>query len=228
VTRHARFLLVPALAAVALPLAACSSKSSGGDGAIAVTASDKSCKVAKTELAAGSHTFAVTNKGNDVTEVYVYAKGDRVVGEVENIGPGTSRDLDVDLGGGTYEVACKPGMKGDGIRTQISVSGKEKAVPVPSRTVAVEAFDYGYNGLADLTIEKGTTVEFTLRNTAPELEHELEVLKPDGKALGEIGPTKPGKTGSVVLTFSKPGTYMVECGIDDHLEHGMKAKLTVT
>ena len=76
-----------------------------------------SVEVARTDLDAGTSTFAVKNDGDDVTEVYVYADGDEVKGEVENIGPGTSRDLDVDLTAGEYEVACKPGMKGDGIRT---------------------------------------------------------------------------------------------------------------
>ena len=91
------------------------------------TAADDSCDVDRTELEAGAVTFAVTNKGSSTTEVYVYGEEDgaytRVVGEVENIGPGTSRDLEVDLAGGSYEVACKPGQTGDGIRTPITVSG---------------------------------------------------------------------------------------------------------
>ena len=58
-----------------------------------------------------------------VTEVYVYGPNNRVMGEVENIGPSTRRSLVVDLPGGDYEVACKPGMTGDGIRTPIHVSG---------------------------------------------------------------------------------------------------------
>ncbi len=48
-------------------------------------------------------TFEVTNKGSKVTEVYVYGEqgGEftKVISEVENIGPGTSRDMSVDLGG---------------------------------------------------------------------------------------------------------------------------------
>ena len=38
------------------------------------------------------------------------------MGEVENIAPGLSRDLHVELPAGTYETACKPGMIGKGIR----------------------------------------------------------------------------------------------------------------
>ena len=100
--------------------AGCSSKADDAD-KVAVTATETACEVATTDLAPGSTTFSVTNDGDQVTEVYVYGEGDRIEGEVENVGPGTSRDLTVDLDEGTYEVACKPGMTGDGIRTEITV-----------------------------------------------------------------------------------------------------------
>ena len=84
---------------------------------------DAAKEFARTDLTSGSTTFAVTNKGTEVTEVYVYGDDDKVMGEVENIGPGTSRDFTVDLSAGSYEVACKPGQVGTGIRTPITVSG---------------------------------------------------------------------------------------------------------
>lgn len=109
---------------VAAPLAACSGSSGP---TVAVQATETACEVADTSLAAGSTTFSVHNNGSKVTEVYVYApKGttfSKVVGEAEDIGPGTTRSLDVDLSKGSYEVACKPGQKGDGIRTRITVTG---------------------------------------------------------------------------------------------------------
>jgi iron uptake system component EfeO len=42
--------------------------------------------------------------------MYVYGAGDRIVGEVEKIGPSTSRELIVNIPPGQYEIACKPGM----------------------------------------------------------------------------------------------------------------------
>jgi iron uptake system EfeUOB component EfeO/EfeM len=122
-------LRAPALLVTALlagpALAACGGGPSGPS--VEVTAGDSSCAVAKTSLAPGKTTFAVHNDGSKVTEVYVYAKSGsgftKTVEEAENIGPGTSRDLTVDLSAGTYEVACKPGMTGDGIRTRITVAG---------------------------------------------------------------------------------------------------------
>jgi uncharacterized cupredoxin-like copper-binding protein len=208
-------------------LAGCSSKTKDAD-SVAVTATDSACEVATTELSSGTTTFDVTNKGNDVTEVYVYGEGDKVMGEVENIGPGTSRDFTVELGAGTYEVACKPGQKGDGIRTEITVSGTATTEAAAGRTVAVEGYDYGYHGMMDFTAEEGETVEFTLTNTATDEQHEFEVIGPDGNAIGEIGPTDPGKTASVTLTFTAPGTYTYECGITDHAEKGMKGTFTVS
>ena len=63
-----------------------------------------SCR--RTELAAGITTFAITNAGSQVTEVYVYAEGDRIVTEKENIGPGNElTSLAVDLAQ-RAQVAC--------------------------------------------------------------------------------------------------------------------------
>ncbi|MGN6245350.1 MAG: cupredoxin domain-containing protein [Motilibacteraceae bacterium] len=126
-----RSLLLLTVALAAAPaLAACGSDSGAGTGAgsgsVAVTATDTTCEPASTALAAGKTTFEVTNKGAKTTELYVYAaSGDaftKVVGEVEDVAPGTSRQLGAQLSAGTYELACKPGQSGDGIRTKITVS----------------------------------------------------------------------------------------------------------
>ncbi len=96
--------------------------SSDNGEAVAITASDTACDVAKTTLAKGSHTFEVENAGKVVTEVYVYAPGDKVVTEKENIGPGTKAKFTVKLDPGSYEIACKPGQKGNGIRQPLTVT----------------------------------------------------------------------------------------------------------
>lgn len=208
-------------------MGACSSDASTED-AISVSSSDSECTVAKIQLDAGESTFRVKNEGGDVTEVYVYGDGDEIKGEVENIGPGTSRSLTVDLTKGTYEVACKPGQKGDGIRTKITVTGSGgTATPKPSEVVAVSAMDYSYDGLDGAEFEQGATVKIRMTNDAPGEKHELEVFGPDGGVLGEVGPTKPGATGHVVLTFDEPGKYRFVCGIDDHEEQGMTGTFTV-
>lgn len=55
----------------------------------------------------------------------LYGTGDRIMGEVENVGPGLTRRLIVEVpDGGTYTTACKPGMVGDGIRAPFAVTGQ--------------------------------------------------------------------------------------------------------
>ncbi|UGQ11675.1 EfeM/EfeO family lipoprotein [Yinghuangia sp. ASG 101] len=134
---------VAAMAGAALlgipALAACSSDS--GADTIKVSASDGKCEVAKTDWTAGKNTLKVTNKGKQITEVYVYAQGDRIVTERENIGPGISADITFDIKPGKYQVACKPGMKGDGIRQDITVAGVSSEKPLDPRLAKAVA-DY--------------------------------------------------------------------------------------
>ncbi|WP_405176974.1 cupredoxin domain-containing protein [Nocardia sp. NBC_01377] len=114
-------------AAVVLPMAlvSCTSKSESSAGDITVTTNDSSCEVSPNSATTGNTTFRITNNGTKVTEFYVYGAGDRVIGEVENIGPGLTRQLIVAVSDpGTYQTACKPGMVGDGIRTDFVVTGE--------------------------------------------------------------------------------------------------------
>ncbi len=109
-------------------LAACTENSTGeaagdGDRAFTVTASDDACDVSGAEAPSGALRFDVTNTGSQVTEFYVLADdGLRIIGEVENIGPGVSRSLTIKAPAGDYVTACKPGMKGDGIRAAFTVT----------------------------------------------------------------------------------------------------------
>ncbi|GAA3511912.1 iron uptake system component EfeO [Streptosporangium album] len=130
--------IVLAAAGLALAaLSACSSEPQAGgagsatsapaeDGKISVAATDTECKVAVSEVSAGTSTFAITNTGSKITEFYLYAAGDRVMGEVENIVPGLTREVIVELPAGAYEATCKPGMVGNGIRNPLKVSGEHK------------------------------------------------------------------------------------------------------
>lgn len=225
-TRTARPIATLAVVlACASLVVGCSKKDASG--AVAITATDDACKVADTTLSSGETTFAIDNEGTKTTEVYVYGPKDKIMGEREDIAPGTSADLTVKLGKGTYEVACKPGQKGDGIRTEITVTGKALAAPKVDRTVTFTAHDYGYDGLANLTVAEGETVRFVMTNTATDIDHEFEVKEADGTVLGEIGPTKPGKTAEVTLTFDQSGTIDYVCGIEGHEAKGMKGNFQV-
>ena len=138
-----RTLVALGLTAVAsATLSACADKPDAASGAIAVAASDSACSLSSTKLKAGPSTFKVTNKGSRVTEFYVYADGDRIMGEVENIGPGLTRNLVVDLEKGSYQGACKPGMVGDGIREKITVTGQAAKALSDSQELKAAAASY--------------------------------------------------------------------------------------
>lgn len=95
----------------------------GDERSLTVSASDEACEVSAGTAPSGNLTFAVTNDGSQVTEFYLLASdGLRIVGEVENIGPGLSRDLVLTAPPGDYFTACKPGMVGEGIRGEFNVS----------------------------------------------------------------------------------------------------------
>jgi iron uptake system component EfeO len=83
-----------------------------------------SCATSVDSAPRGSVVFTVKNSGDQETEFYLLSEdGSRVVGEVEHIGPDTSRDLTVSLEPGTYFTVCKPGMTGDGVgRAEFTVT----------------------------------------------------------------------------------------------------------
>ncbi len=91
---------------------------------IEVKATDDACTLSATRAPAGTVTFQVRNAGSKVNEFYVYGPGDRILGEVEDISPGLSRELKVEVTeAGTITTACKPAMAGDGIRAPFTVGG---------------------------------------------------------------------------------------------------------
>ncbi|MEU6082990.1 iron uptake system protein EfeO [Streptomyces sp. NPDC047108] len=117
-----------AAAVVLTAVAGCAEKSDAkSSDAVEVTASDSACEVSKKEFPAGHVKLAVENTGEKVTEVYIYAPGDRIVTERENIGPGTTAEITAEVKAGAYEIACKPGMKGQGIRQKVRATGEGAA-----------------------------------------------------------------------------------------------------
>ncbi|MFE3792249.1 cupredoxin domain-containing protein, partial [Streptomyces goshikiensis] len=118
-------LTAAAVVAALTAVTGCAEKSdsAGGDGAIHVTATDTACEVSKKDFPAGKATIEVENKGAKVTELYLLFPDGRIVAERENIGPGTKASITAEIKAGDYEIACKPGMKGDGIRQQVKATG---------------------------------------------------------------------------------------------------------
>lgn len=125
-TKHRSLITAAALAVAALALAGCTENTKAAasdDGSVEVHSTADACTVSTDTVPGGTVTFSVKNEGSQVTEFYLLAEdGLRIVGEVENIGPGLSRDLVVMAPEGKYFTACKPGMAGDGIRASFTVT----------------------------------------------------------------------------------------------------------
>ena len=221
-------------AAVLLFASACGGDSeSGGGSQVAVTASDSACEVSDTELDAGPVTFNVTNEGSQVTEVYVYGEEDgefsRIINEVENIGPGTSQDLSVDLSAGTYEVACKPGQTGEGIRQEITVTGEggsaNEGEEAYDREIELTVTDDGLEGAEDLTAEVGETLEFVLQNETDQT-YELEIIGVGQSPLGQEQAPADGE-GKFIVELPQAGQYTLRVHLLGDAETGFTERMRV-
>lgn len=99
------------------------------DKKLSVSSTNTACDLSAKEAPAGTVTFDVTNDGSGVTEFYLLGADDeRTIGEVENIGPGLTRQLVVRVAAGDYLAVCKPGMKGDGVREKFTVTPSDEKV----------------------------------------------------------------------------------------------------
>ena len=217
-----RALALPATLLCGLVLAGCGSSgdSTGSDAAaVEVKATDTSCALSSSTLQPGKASFTITNSGSKVTEVYLYGKaGDAfttVVSEVEDLAPGITREMTADLAAGTYQVACKPGQTGDGIRTTITVgteaqpatsTGAATATTV-GREIALSTDGSTIGGLESASGSVGETIEFGLANRANGARN-LEVKRPDGSVAGEVE-IAAGAQGKLRLELTVAGAWKV-------------------
>ncbi|QNE18834.1 iron uptake system protein EfeO [Kribbella qitaiheensis] len=180
-------------------------------GPVTVKATDSECALSRSDVKSGTSTFSISNGGSKVTEFYVYAEGDRVMGEVENIGPGLKRDLIVELPTGKYQAVCKPGMVGDGIRGDLNVAG-DAAAQVDEDTALKQAVDnYSrYVNSQAIALEQKTT-EFVTAVKAgdvakakalfPVSRSYWERIEPVAESFGDLDPKIDARVNDV-----EPGT----------------------
>ncbi|TWG07869.1 iron uptake system protein EfeO [Saccharopolyspora dendranthemae] len=185
-----------------LLLASCGQQAGPAPGAISVEAGDDSCKVSSTSAAAGTITFDVRNTGSQVTEFYLLGDGDKIVSEVENIGPGMNRQLVAQVPqGGKYTTACKPGMQGDGIRGEFTVTGSAQAVTSPEAAQAVTAYKSYVDQQADaLAAETGKFVQAVKSGDVeqakalyPAARLPWERIEPVAESFGDLDPKIDGR-----------------------------------
>jgi uncharacterized cupredoxin-like copper-binding protein len=93
----------------------------------------------------------------------------------------------------------------------------------------------------DLTVRRGETIRFVVRNdgkvmhemvigSMKELKEHAELMKkhPDMEHdEAYMAHVAPGKTGEIVWQFTQPGEFYYACLVPGHMEAGMIAKITV-
>lgn len=212
---------IPVLALLALGGCAATPGPTTEGGAIPVTASDSTCEVARATAPAGTVQFAVTNTGSKVNEFYVYAEGDRIVGEVENIGPGLSRTFLVELRQpGTYQTACKPGMVGDGIRSTFTVTGESVAAGTTNDPLAQAVSDYERYAKAQSAAFLDRTTEFVALVKAGKVEQAKalypvarsywERIEPVAESFGDLDPKIDGREDVLEEGMAFTGYHRIE------------------
>ncbi|MFI1192283.1 iron uptake system protein EfeO [Micromonospora sp. NPDC020750] len=222
--RTTRFLALAATGVLATTgVAACGGAekdgAAGDGGPVTVKATDTACEVGRTDLPAGQTSFKVTNSGAKVTEFYVYAAGDRVMGEVENIAPGLSRELRVELPAGTYETACKPGMIGKGIRGALKVSGTAATVaPDAALAEATASYQRYVNSQTAALLTK--TEEFVAAVKAgdvakakalyPVARTYWERIEPVAESFGDLDPKIDGREEVIEEGMEFTGFHRIE------------------
>lgn len=224
-----RILPVPAALGVAVLLAtsACGSSdeagAAGGKSPIAVEATDTSCKVARSEAATGTVEFTVRNTGSKVNEFYLYGDGDQIIGEVENLTPGLTRTFHVEVASpGTYQTACKPGMKAKGIRADFTVTGSpsstSSAAPDAAMGAAVKAYQAFVSAQSDELLTR--TTEFVGLVKAGKVEEAKaafpvargpwERIEPVAESFGDLDPMIDGREDVVEEGIEFTGFHRLE------------------
>ncbi|MHA7227327.1 iron uptake system protein EfeO [Glutamicibacter soli] len=200
-----KFLAPAALLALgALALTGCTDNNAtaSADGSIAVTASDDACTLATGTAAGGTLKFSVKNEGTKVNEFYLLAEdGLRIVGEVENIGPGVTRDLVVMAPEGSYFAACKPGMVGDGIRSPFTVTAAAAGQEVSADRAALQqtaADQYAsyvkdqsqqlLAGTEDFAKAFAAGEEAEAKQLYPQVRMHWERIEPVAESFGDLDP----------------------------------------
>jgi iron uptake system component EfeO len=179
------------------------STAAAGAGPVVVTATDTTCELSTTTAKAGTVTFQVTNTGSKTNEFYVYAEGDRIVAEVENITPGLTRELKAEVTEpATLTTACKPGMVGDGIRAPFTVTGTAVAGSADAKVAkAITDYQAFVASESDELVEgtKGFVAAVKAGDVAKakslyaEARHPWEAIEPVAESFGDLDPRIDGR-----------------------------------
>lgn len=188
------------LMSAGLVLSACTANNAGSSQAkdsntpITVTITDTDCKVSTAEVPSGKTSFVLKNEGTVRNEFEILADDKlRIVGERENLGPGTSVDYTIVLEPGNYFTACKTNMVGALVGVtgfKVSDSGTKVELSADEKEVQEKAVA---NYLAYVRDQAGqllsATQEFAAAYEANDIEKAKDLYAPARMHYERIEPT---------------------------------------
>lgn len=114
----------------------------------------------------------------------------------------------------------------------LTACGSNSTEPTRVLTVELRMEDHEdeYRYVAVGTVPRfavGDRVTFAAGNSGT-LDHDLQVVGPDGLAIETADAVAPGDTLTVTIDLDEPGIYQLNCLVDNHLtEHGMQQLIQV-
>ena len=221
-TSSRRLARVAGLLGAAITAASLTACSQSGDVGVVVAATDTECTPDVSQVDSGVTTLRLDNKGGQVNELYVLRPDGSMVGERENIGPGTSGELTVELPAGEYALRCKPGMKGDGIRAPLKVSGgAATATQDPKIAAAVDAYRTWVNREVESSLDGATQLQAAIKAGDVEKAKSLyaasrfgwEAIEPVAEAFGDIDPKVDLREADLEAGQKWTGWHVIEKGL---------------
>jgi uncharacterized cupredoxin-like copper-binding protein len=193
-------------------------------------------------IAGQPYRFLVTNAGTTPHEFVLEPAGevdeplevDEREGEIEDIAPGTTKELVWTFAEpGDYQMACHvPGHYEAGMKMAFTV------VPAEAEIVRVELHDFSLPPdatdlktdtpyLFEVTNAGQATHEFVIEQ-AGEVDEPLELERAGDETEAEIEDIAPGQTKTLLWQFTEAGDYQMACHVPGHYEAGMKTTFAVT
>lgn len=199
-------ILATSLVAISMLASGCAANetaSKSKDGSVEVTITDDSCKVSTNSVPSGTTTFILKNQGTVRNEFEILAENKlQIIGERENLGPGTTTNYTITLEPGKYFTACKKNMVGALVGTAeftVTNSGKKVEVSADMKKLQEKAVKNYTAYIKDQTGQLlSATKDFTTAYLAgdiakakelyPKARQYYERIEPTAEAFGDLDP----------------------------------------
>jgi FTR1 family protein len=185
---------------------------------VAVQISDEGCLPATLKLAAGPTNFKVTAKGSGKATEYEIVKGDRILGERENLTPGLDATFSLNLDPGEYESYC-PGA--DRERGKVIVSGTKTGSGTTGATelkAATTAYRTYVEGQTEILVDR--TEQFVAavkggdiaeaKRLFPRAREPFERIEPVAESFGDLDPRIDARVNDVAEGDAWTGFHRIE------------------